>query len=131
NSGFDLFILDVAPNERKIPPVLLNNLAEQLQTEFNCTLIACCTTAHQRLFRSYSEKSHVLFINKPIAYDALLQTLGRRLDLHIKDLREQEDEEALRPSASVLLVDDNPANLQLASELLRGLNTQVVQASNG
>ncbi len=129
--NFDLLILDIAPNERKIPPVLLNNLAEQLQTEFNCTLIACCTSAHQRLFRSYTEKTQVLFINKPIAYDSLLQILGRQLDLHIKDLREQEDEEITRPSASVLLVDDNPANLQLASELLRGLNTQVVQANNG
>jgi len=46
-------------------------------------------------------------------------------------VREQQDEEAQRPSANVLLVDDNPANLQLASELLRGLNTQVVQASSG
>lgn len=127
---FELLILDIAPNERKIPPVLLNNLAEQLKVEFNCTLIACCTPAHQRLFRAHAERSQVLFINKPIAYDALLQTLGRQLDLHIKDLREQ-DEEASRPSVSVLLVDDNPANLQLASELLRGLNTLVVQASNG
>jgi two-component system sensor histidine kinase BarA len=131
NNNFDLLILDIAPNERKIPPVLLNNLAEQLNVEFNCTLIACCTPAHQRLFRTHSEKSQVLFINKPIAYDSLLQTLGRQLDLHIKDMREQDEEEALRPSVSVLLVDDNLANLQLASELLRGLNTQVVQASNG
>lgn len=131
NNNFDLLILDIAPNERKIPPVLLNNLAEQLNVEFNCTLIACCTPAHQRLFRAHSEKSQVLFINKPIAYDSLLQTLGRQLDLHIKDLREQDEEEALRPSVSVLLVDDNLANLQLASELLRGLNTQVVQANNG
>lgn len=131
NKGFDVLILDIAPNERKIPPILLNNLAEQLHVEFNCTLIVCCTPAHQRLFRANSDKSQVLFVNKPIAYDALLQTLGRQLDLHIKDLRDQEDEEALRPSVSVLLVDDNPANLQLASELLRGLNTQVVQASNG
>lgn len=131
NNNFDLLILDIAPNERKIPPVLLNNLAEQLNTEFNCTLIACCTPAHQRLFRAHSERSQVLFINKPIAYDALLQTLGRQLDLHIKDMREQDEEDALQPSVSVLLVDDNLANLQLASELLRGLNTQVVQASNG
>jgi len=131
NNSFDLLILDIAPNERKIPPVLLNNLAEQLNVEFNCTLIACCTPAHQRLFRAHSEKSQVLFINKPIAYESLLQTLGRQLDLHIKDMREQDEEEALRPSVSVLLVDDNLANLQLASELLRGLNTQVVQASNG
>lgn len=130
-SNFDLLILDIAPNERKIPPVLLNNLAEQLNAEFNCTLIACCTPAHQRLFRAHSEKSQALFINKPIAYDSLLQTLGRQLDLHIKDMREQDEEEALRPSVSVLLVDDNLSNLQLASELLRGLNTQVVQASNG
>lgn len=131
NNNFDLLILDIAPNERKIPPVLLNNLAEQLNVEFNCTLIACCTPAHQRLFRAHAEKSQVLFINKPIAYDSLLQTLGRQLDLHIKDMREQDEEEALRPIVSVLLVDDNLANLQLASELLRGLNTQVVQASNG
>ncbi|MCE3251145.1 MAG: response regulator [Cellvibrio sp.] len=131
NNNFDLLILDIAPNERKIPPVLLNNLAEQLNVEFNCTLIACCTPAHQRLFRAHTEKSQVLFINKPIAYDALLQTLGRQLDLHIKDMREQDEEEALRPSVSVLLVDDNLANLQLASELLRGLNTLVVQASSG
>mgnify|MGYP003575724695 FL=1 len=130
NNNFDLLILDIAPSERKIPPVLLNNLAEQLNVEFNCTLIACCTPAHQRLFRAHSDKSQVLFINKPIAYDALLQTLGRQLDLHIKDMREQ-DEDALQPSVSVLLVDDNPANLQLASELLRGLNTQVVQANSG
>lgn len=128
---FDLLILDIAPHDRKIPPVLLNNLAEQLHSEFNCTLIVCCTPAHQRLFNSGAEKSTALFINKPVAYDALLQTLGRQLDIHIKDLREQEDEAAQRPSVSVLLVDDNPANLQLASELLRGLNTQVVQASNG
>lgn len=131
HNNFDLLLLDIAPNERKLQPILLNNLSEQLQSEFNCTLIICCTTAHQRLFRSYAEKSHMLFINKPIAYDALLQTLGRQLDLHIKDIREQEDEEALRPCATVLLVDDNPANLQLASELLRGLNTQVVQANSG
>lgn len=131
NKNFDLLILDVAPNERKIPPVLLNNLAEQLHMEFSCTLIVCCTPAHQRLFRAYAENSRALFINKPIAYDALLQTLGRQLDLHIKDMREQGDDDVLQPSISVLLVDDNPANLQLASELLRGLNTQVTQASNG
>ncbi|WP_158304066.1 response regulator [Cellvibrio japonicus] len=128
---FDLLVLDIAPNERKIPPLLLNNLAEQLESEFNCTLVACCTPAHQRLFRTHAEQSSILFINKPIAYDALLQTLGRQLDIHIKENRDQDQEDAQRPSARVLLVDDNPANLQLASELLRGLNTEVITANNG
>lgn len=131
DTPFDLLILDIAPNERKIPPALLNNLAEQLQSEFGCTLIACCTPAHQRLFKAHTQDGDILFINKPIAYDALLQILGRQLDIHIKEVREQEHDEALRPSAKVLLVDDNPANLQLASELLRGLNTEVITANNG
>lgn len=131
DEAFDVFILDIAPDDRKVPPVLLHNLAEQLDTEFHCTLIVCCTPAHQRLFNNSTEKSPVLFVNKPIAYDAFLQTLGRQLDLHIKDGREQDDELTQRPPVSVLLVDDNPANLQLASELLRGLNTQVMQAASG
>ncbi len=129
--SYDLLVLDIAPNERKIPPVLLNNLAQQLQQEFNCTLVVCCTPAHQRLFRAHTEQNSTLFINKPIAYESLLQSLGRQLDVHIKELRDQEAEDLLRPTAKVLLVDDNPANLQLAAELLRGLNTQVVAANNG
>ena len=131
DKNFDLLVLDIAPNERKIPPVLLNNLAQQLQQEFNCTLVVCCTPAHQRLFRAHAEQNSTLFINKPIAYDSLLQSLGRQLDVHIKELRDQEAEDLQRPTARVLLVDDNPANLQLAAELLRGLNTQVVTANNG
>ena len=131
DQAFDLMVLDIDPTERKIPPALVNNLAEQLQNEFNCTLVACCTPAHQRLLRSHTEHSSILFINKPIAYDALLQSLGRQLDIHIKEVRDQEQDEAQRPSARVLLVDDNPANLQLASELLRGLNTQVTAVSSG
>lgn len=128
---FDLLVLDIAPNERKIPPVLLNNLAEQLLSEFNCSLVVCCTAAHQRLFRAHSEQKSTLFINKPIAYDSLLQTLGRQLDIHIKEVRDLEQEENQTPKANVLLVDDNPANLQLAAEFLRGLNTQVTIANNG
>ena len=131
DQAFDLMVLDIDPTERKIPPALLNNLAEQLQNEFNCTLVACCTPAHQRLLRSHTEHSSILFINKPIAYEALLQSLGRQLDIHVKEVRDQEQDEAQRPSARVLLVDDNPANLQLASELLRGLNTQVTAVSSG
>jgi len=128
--GFDLLVLDIAPNERKTPPVLLNNLAEQLQQEFNCTLVVCCTPAHQRLFREHAEQKNTLFINKPIAYDSFLQTLGRQLDVHIRELRDQENEDQ-HPNIQVLLVDDNPANLQLAAELLRDLHTQVTTATNG
>ena len=130
---FDIMILDIPPSERKIQPVLLHNLTEQLQEEFDCQVVACCTAAHQRLLRSHSDSSPTIFINKPLASDALLQTLGRLLNVTIKDGRtlEHEGEEKTQPNASVLVVDDNPANLQLAAELLRGLNTEVAQASSG
>jgi two-component system sensor histidine kinase BarA len=130
---FDVLLLDIAANERKIQPALLNNINEQLANEFGCKVIACCTAAHQRLLRSNGNNSHTHFINKPIAYDALLKTLCTNLDINLCGSQETQQEENLitLPNTSVLLVDDNPANLQLASELLRGLNTQVVQASNG
>ncbi len=130
---FDVLILDIAANERKIPSVLLNNITEQLKDEFGCTVIACCTVAHQRLFRNDGNNLNTNFINKPIGYDALLKLLCEKLNISLYDTHQEQTNQPAQnlPSSSVLLVDDNPANLQLASELLRGLNTQVVQASNG
>lgn len=129
---FDLLILDIAPNERKIPPMLLSNLSDHLADEFGCKIIACCTAAHQRLFRSNGHNANTIFINKPIGYDQLFKTICDNLNISLSgsSVPTTTPENAI-PPASVLLVDDNPANLQLASELLRGLNTQVVQASNG
>ncbi len=130
---FDILLLDIAADERKIPPSLLNNISEQLADEFNCKVIACCTAAHQRLLRNNGQNLNTQFINKPIAYDALLKMLCDKLNINLSEAtHEQTNTSAANlPATSVLLVDDNPANLQLASELLRGLNTQVVQASNG
>lgn len=130
---FEILILDIAPDERKIPPILLHSISEQLADEFNCTVIACCTPAQQRQFRSGDNNMNTAFIRKPIAYDSLLKTLCEKLHISLSNFHNEDHItiDTTTPSASVLLVDDNPANLQLASELLRGLNTQVVQASNG
>lgn len=130
---FDVLVLDIAPNERKIPPALLNNISEQLADEFGCKVIACCTSVHQRMFRTNGNNLNTTFIQKPIAYDNLLKTLCDKLGITLNEVQQEQNDSNSHgnPSASVLLVDDNPANLQLASELLRGLNTQVVQASNG
>ncbi len=133
SNPFELLILDIAPNERRIKPAMLHSISEQLGSEFNCKVIVCCTAEHLRLFRTDNNKSNTIFIRKPIAYDALLKLLCENLDVVLTDLSIENNSilKDDRPSASVLLVDDNPANLQLASELLRGLNTLVVQASNG
>lgn len=132
DEAFSLVVLDIAPDERKIHPSLLHNLAEQLENEFGCSVVVCCTPAHQRVFKNNGEKSRIVYVNKPIICHTLLQIVSRQLNISIKDQRlPSTPDDGQRPSASVLIVDDNPANLQLASELLRGLNTQVMQASSG
>jgi two-component system, NarL family, sensor histidine kinase BarA len=130
---FELMILDIGPSDRSIQPLLLNNISEQLLDEFNCSIITCCTAAHQRLFRLENKSNHVTFVQKPIGYEKLLNVLCEKLKIILSIYNNENDSIAEKnyPSTRVLLVDDNLANLQLASELLRALNAQVVQASNG
>ena len=126
---YDLMILDISPNERKIPPVLLSNLADQLKTEFNCQLVACCTPSHQRLFKTYSDNQSIMYLNKPVAHQEFYQLLCNYLEI---DYPSQDNNLVnTRKSISVLLVDDNPANLQFTTELLTALNSNVRQANSG
>lgn len=131
---FSLIILDIATDDRKMKSILLQNLTEQFEHEFDCDVIICCTPSHQRIFKAHAEKPRVGFVNKPITYDGLLQVLSRQLNIAIRDQRLLENTGNIQPITEknkVLLVDDNPANLQLATEFLRDLNTEVTTAENG
>jgi len=127
---YDLMILDISPNERKIPPVLLSNLADQLKTEFNCQLVASCTPAHQRLFKTYADNSSVIYLNKPVAHHEFYQLLCNSLKIDDQQSHESNDVNTAK-RVSVLLVDDNPANLQFTTELLNALNSDVREATSG
>lgn len=134
DDAFRLVFMDIAPSERKLQAPLLESLTQQLRREFDCILIACCTPAHQRLFRQGVDSCSTTFINKPISYEALLETLARQMDIPLKrpgDAQSKGPNASGKPAARILVVDDNPANLQLAGELLRGLNTEVVLATSG
>lgn len=128
--GYDLILLDVSPNERRLPLGLLDNLAEQLENEFGCKLIICCTAGHKMLFAQHASSSAIEFVTKPISQASLLQACGHAMDLDL------ENSDELAPNAppaecNVLLVDDNEANLQLASEFLQDLKVIVTQAKSG
>lgn len=133
--SFDLVILDLEPGERRIQQPLLHKLVAQLQAEFNCKLLVCCTPAHQRLLADQSELPAMLsFVSKPITHDNLLSVLARALEINLPSANLSSSKSATqqnKPTASILVVDDNPANLQLASELLRGLGVEVTQANSG
>ncbi|MDQ2075390.1 response regulator [Marinimicrobium sp. ABcell2] len=133
-TGFSLVLLDIAPEERRIRPQLLHNLAQQLTDELGCALVIACTPAHQEILRGQNDTSLFTFVHKPVTHDSLLEALAPRMNIDLKANRSQtsnDEHSGTETSAKILVVDDNPANLQLASELLRGLNTHVVQASSG
>ncbi|WP_020210492.1 response regulator [Gilvimarinus chinensis] len=127
---YDVTILDVSPGERRLPLGLLDNLAEQLESEFHCTLIISCTANHKVLFSQHISASSIEFVVKPITHSSLLHACNHAMNLNV------ESSQALTPPPQptehhVLLVDDNEANLQLASEFLQGLNVKVTQAKSG
>lgn len=124
-----LMVIDVAPDERKLAPSLLGNLAEQLSVEFSCPLIVCCSNAHLEVF-SQHETSAIEFVAKPITYDSFLQALHHSLKIETGTPQDTSTIES-GPQARVLLVDDNNANLQLTTELLRDLSVEVTQANSG
>ncbi|WP_084591570.1 response regulator [Gilvimarinus agarilyticus] len=124
----DLMIVDIPPDERKIPPTLLGNIAEQLNLEFSCKVIVCCTSSHMEVFRQHSNGHAIEFVIKPITYDHTLTAISHCLGL---ELGHSDTELATGPQQHVLLVDDNDANLQLTTELLKDLNVAITQASCG
>jgi two-component system sensor histidine kinase BarA len=124
-----LMVIDVAPDERKLAPSLLANLAEQLSIEFSCPLIVCCSKAHLEVF-SQHDTSAIEFVVKPITHDNFLQALHHSLKIETGTQQDTPPTEP-GPQARVLLVDDNNANLQLTTELLRDLSVEVTQASSG
>ena len=130
---FSAVLLDIAPEQRVVQATLLHNLAQQLSDEFSCALVAACTPAHQKLLRGRDHSALVTFVHKPISHDSLLEAFAARLNIDLETVRDtpNENDQTTQSNARILVVDDNPANLQLAGELLRGLNTHVVSASSG
>lgn len=127
---YDLLILDVSPQERKLPPGLLGNLATQLESEFQCKMLVWCTPPHRQIFEQHNTEQPIHFINKPITQGALWESIAELLQLHSHD-GSHTDKTAQPQEKQILVVDDNPANLKLATEILKALNIQVCAASGG
>ncbi len=127
---YDLLILDISPEERKLPPGLLGNLATQLESEFQCKMLVWCTPSHRQLFEQHNSEQPVYFINKPLTQDSLWHSIAELL--HLDSLSgEQVASAGQSQQKHLLVVDDNPANLKLASEILKALDIQVSAASSG
>lgn len=126
---FDVLVIDVAQDERKITPALLANLTQQIYSEFNCPTLICCTQNQQRIYSGAIQESFVSFISKPVHQSHFLNLLASKLNLNSQFSTEKV---MSHPSdATILIVDDNPANLHLASELLKNLEFKVLSATSG
>ena len=78
----------------------------------------------QRLYSGSVQDSFVSFINKPIHQEKFFKTIANKLNIQ----EQQKIEMPLHhPSdVKILIVDDNQANLHLASELLKNLDFNVI-----
>lgn len=130
-----LVLFDIASDEQNLKPQLLGRMARQLAEEFDCALVICCTPAQRRFAQSEQPGAPLHFAIKPITkanlLDTLTQALGITREPYPQEPASGQEQTATRAQAKVLVVDDNPANLQLASELLQDLDTQVYQAQSG
>ncbi len=125
---YDSLIININPEESKLPPALLSNIASQLEKEFSCKVIVCCTPSHQHIFENHNKEANLTFLQQPITSDRTLNSLVYTLEIQQTD---KKDTLAVKPAVAVLIVDDNNANLQLAREFLSNLQTDVTLAESG
>ncbi len=75
-------------------------------------------------------------VNKSLLYDTILTLLHgkgetRRLAVQVKQQRSEHTEQYRLPGTQILLVEDNPVNQQVATELLEDAGATVVVADTG
>lgn len=125
---YSLLIINISPEENKLPPALLSNISDQLESEFSCKLIIVCTPFHYNLFKNHAKNRNLNFLQQPVTQESMHHCLTHAFSRTAQNL---ESEEPSNTAAKILVVDDNPANLQLTQEFLRSMNTEVTLAENG
>lgn len=118
-----------------------NNIAEirtDLHQLSSIYLIALTKHDLQTDVKEGTSDDEGIFLDKPVAHDELYEILYRAFSnprdtsAIIKKIQNTQRSNIIgNVTPRILAVDDNPANLQLIGELLKGLGAKVVLAKNG
>ncbi len=115
-----------------------NNVREKLQQLPSIYLITLSRHELQTDIDEEYLEDDGIFLDKPVAHEELYEILNRTFSSPqdtsaiIEKIQKSNKEKFIGDiSPHILAVDDNPANLQLIGELLKGLGAKVVLAKNG
>lgn len=127
-------IIDVDSSQTFDDIQQLTTVIKAIDKEKHCRVIACVTPAHERLLSRDLHQTQSMCLVKPIKANQLYNRVCEQLDIHAA-LPTGSTQASPRTASvnipEILVVDDNPANLQLASELLQGLGASVTTAASG
>lgn len=138
NATRQCVIWDCEESENEEEEKKVANIRADLHQLSSIYLIALTKHDLQTDVKEDQSDDEGIFLDKPVAHDELYEILYRAFSnprdtsaiiQKIQNTQRSNIIGDVKPS--ILAVDDNPANLQLIGELLKGLGAEVVLAKNG
>lgn len=132
----DIAIIDSMVDSKTFDRQLVCEHVTQLNHKFNIPVIILAPSSIQRILEPHLADANSLFINRPLFCNKLHQTVCEQLEIvateNIESRPQQHQPEGqAQQEVNILAVDDNPANLKLVTELLKGLNINVTPVESG
>ena len=133
----ELLLIDISNSDDLTDQQMLQEFAEQLYKHCHCKTIVVTTPYGQWANTNFDQGSCITRVNKPATFDRLHLSICNQLGIAT------ENPEPVNPNINtlidnlkkqdlkILVVDDNPANLQLAGELLTDLGVEIELAASG
>lgn len=112
----------------------LCHIAERTLNSWNCPTLLAVSPDSALMHHKGLHDALGALISTPLGHDYLLESFNNVFEGNSESITTEQTETSSTPArgaTKILVVDDNPANLQLVRELLKGLQLQVSEASNG
>lgn len=133
----DIAIIDSMIDNKIFDRNRLCDQVRQLNAKFSIPIVVLAPSSIQRIIEPHLTEENCVFINRPLFCNKLHTVICDMLEIVASENIEsrntldlQQDGED-QQQVNILAVDDNPANLKLVSELLKGLNIDVRPVDSG
>lgn len=131
----NLIIIDTYNEELLKNKNTLTRHINDIGITLNIPLFIIAQNSIKRLLEPTLTSMNHTFISRPILSTALHKNICEKLNIYTRSPQLKEvltnNVNSTATSLQVMVVDDNPANLKLVSELLKELNTHVVSFDSG
>lgn len=132
----DVAIIDSMIDNKTFDRHALCEHVERIATNLNIPVIILAPSSIQRILEPHITSANCVFVNRPLFCNKLHHAVCDQLEIIATENIESRpllanDVKDEQQQVNILAVDDNPANLKLVTELLKGLNINVIAAESG